>query len=105
MGKERRALTPGRSLCRPCGGSGRMTPGGGSERVCGKCFGKGYVVSRDASTGSWFEDIPRKVMAHSDPGGEMTQDEIRAKVQRRRRFGGVLAQGVVPKRGGVLDEW
>lgn len=83
--KERRALTPGRSLCGRCRGSGVVTPTGSSERVCPRCLGKGYLISRDLSTGSWFEDISRKIDRHKDAGQMMTPHDTYAKRLRTQR--------------------
>lgn len=53
---KRLALGIPRAQCVPCGGTGKLTPGGGSERPCGVCFGRGYkFIGPDAPSGSWFE--------------------------------------------------
>ena len=43
--------------CSPCGGKGKLTPGGNKRktRVCGNCGGKGYrYVGGNAPIGTWF---------------------------------------------------
>ena len=43
--------------CAPCGGNGKLTPGGNKRktRVCGNCGGRGYnYVGGNARIGTWF---------------------------------------------------
>ena len=49
--RETRLRQRGGALCRVCKGTRYSRP----DTVCRCCLGRGYVISREASTGSWFE--------------------------------------------------
>ena len=56
--REMRLRQRGGALCGVCRGTRYSRP----DTVCGRCLGRGFLVSREASTGSWFEfETPRQI--------------------------------------------
>ena len=52
--REMRQRARGAKRCGVCKGSRYSRP----DTVCGRCLGRGIIVPREASTGSWFEAEP-----------------------------------------------
>ena len=60
--REMRLRQRGGALCGVCRGTRYSRP----DTVCGRCLGRGFVIPREVSTGSWFEPENKPLMAFED---------------------------------------
>jgi hypothetical protein len=61
----------GNKPCRACRSSGVRFPTRAIPIVCGACYGRGYLIPREVSSGSWFQD-PDRHWLNAKPEAELS---------------------------------
>ena len=75
--REMRLRQRGGAPCGVCKGTRYSRP----DTVCGRCLGRGVIISREVSSGSWFEPDIRPVKRHEPE--PITPKAARVRIMRR----------------------